>query len=176
VALPALVAALALVHAAAPHAHVIPSPTFVESGATATVELAGPNERTEPMTGFAILVPDGIRILRAEPEGPWQVVEASASQTAWAGGSLAPNEEVTFRVELEATMRPGPTTLDAEQRYPGGDVVRWEVPLTVVPGAQERDPNLAAALAVGAVGLLVLAAIAFFAWRRRSRPLPGDGS
>jgi uncharacterized protein YcnI len=168
--------ALALLVSPTSAAHVIPSPAFVESGSSATIELAGPNERDEPMTGFAVLAPEGIRIVRAEPEAPWSVVETGPSQAAWAGGSLAPDEEVTFRVEIEATAPPGPVALEAEQRYPGGEVVRWDVPLTVVPGAEEQGQNLAAALAVGAVGLLVIAAIALVAARRRSRSLPEDGA
>lgn len=171
----ALVAiAVAALLPASASAHVIPSPAFVETGSVTTVELAGPNEREEPMTGFAITAPEGVRIVRAEPEGAWQVVTASASQATWAGGSLAPDEEVVLRVELEATTAPGPVVLEAEQRYAGGEIVRWDVPLTVVPGADEQTRSLGAALAVGAVGLLVVAGVALLTWRRRSRSIQGS--
>jgi uncharacterized protein YcnI len=171
-----LAVTLVALRADASSAHVVPSPSFVESGAVTVVELAGPNERAGPMTGFAIRAPEGIRIVDAEPTGTWRVVERTATQTVWVGGSLPPNEEVSFRVELEATAAPGPVALEAEQRYPEGEIVRWQVPLTVVPGSGTADQNLGAALVVGLVGLLVIALVVSIAWRRGVRAQGGaDG-
>ena len=80
---------------------------------------------------------------------------ATATQANWTGGSLAAEDEVAFRLELETTAAPGPVSLTAEQRYPGGEVVRWDVPLTVVPGAPEEERSLGVALAVGADGVMM---------------------
>lgn len=166
----ALAATLAgLLGAATAGAHVVPSPSLVESGRAVTVGLAAPNERDEPMTGLAILAPTGVRIVGAEPAGEWRVSETSPSRAALAGGAVAPGAEVTLRVELEAAVPPGPVTLEAEQRYPGGEVVRWDVPLTVVPGGGQGDHDLAAALAAGVLGLTALSGVAVLSWRRRSR-------
>lgn len=148
-------------------AHVVAAPTFVESGVVSTIELTGPNERDEAMSGFAIAAPEGLRIMDAEPTGAWRVTERSPSRAVWAGGSLAPNEEAAFRIEVEAIAEPGPIVLGAEQRYPGGEVVRWEVPLTVVPGPASPGENLAQAVTVGLLGLAVIAGVALVAWRRR---------
>lgn len=170
-----LTAAVAALSPAGATGHVVPSPSFVEAGTVAGVELTGPNERDEPMTGFALAVPEGIDIVGAEPTGAWRVAKRTVSQAVWRGGSLSPNEEVAFRVRLKATVPPGPVTVEAEQRYPGGEVVRWDVPLIVVPGPAAPEENLSRALAVGLLGLLVIAGVALVAWRRRTSAGP-DGT
>ncbi|MFO7572513.1 MAG: hypothetical protein R6W48_07945 [Gaiellaceae bacterium] len=170
----ALAAALAVLGGAGPaQAHVVPEPSFVAAGATTRVGFAGPNERDERMTGFAIFAPEGVRIVRAHASEGWQVADADEARVTWTGGSLAPNEEETFHVELEATTPPGPAALEAEQLYPGGEVVRWDVPLTVVPAAESPGQNLGWTLVAGLVGLLVAVAVVAFAWRRRSAPPDG---
>ncbi|MCS7006562.1 MAG: hypothetical protein RMM28_03035, partial [Thermoleophilia bacterium] len=126
------------------------------------------NERREPMTGFLVTVPAGLRLVRAEPVGDWRVAEATATSAAWEGGRLLPGEELVVRVSLEADT-PGAVALTSEQRYPGDEVVRWQVPLVVLPPAEETSQNLGTALAVGILGLLVLTGIAVVAWVRRTR-------
>jgi hypothetical protein len=169
-----LALAVAALACGSANAHVVPSPAFVEAGGVSTIELVGPNERDVAMSGFAVTAPEGVRIVGAEPTGSWRVTERSSSAAAWAGGSLSPNDEVAFRIEVEARVAPGPIVLEAEQRYSGGEVVRWEVPLTVVPGPASPEENLSRALAVGLIGVAVIAGVGLVAWRRRVRAVPGD--
>jgi nitrate reductase gamma subunit len=42
--------------------------------------------------------------------------------------------------------------------------------MTVVPGNEENSQNLLLAAVVGVIGLLVVAAVALLAWRRRTAP------
>ena len=164
-------AALAvLVTAGFARAHVVPEPSFVEAGATTRVGFAGPNERDEPMTGLRLRVPSGISIVSAHGRPGWTET-ASRDEALWSGGSLAPGSEETFDVELIAPPDPGPLVLEAEQLYAGGDVVRWDVPLTVVPGEETSSgPSRAAALGIAAALVLVAAGIVALARRHRLPP------
>ena len=76
--------------------------------------------------------------------------------------------DVAFGVTVKATADPGVLAVQTEQRYPDGGVVSRPVSLTVVPAAESPSENLALAGVVGLIGLLVVAAVAMLAWRRRS--------
>ena len=167
--LPVLAALAALVTVPIAAAHVVVSPTFVESGGTGTIELTGPNERDAPMTGFAVTAPEGIAIVHAHgPEG-WEASVAGQS-ASWTGGTLAAGAEATFGLVLDVGADPGTVDLAVEQRYPDG-VVRWPVSLTVTPAADSPSENLALAGVVGLIGVLALAAVAALVWRRRADAL-----
>jgi hypothetical protein len=169
---PALVAAIgaALVFAAPAAAHVVASPAFLASGATETIELSVPNERGAPMTSLVVTAPPGLEIVSLEePEG-WDAVVEGQTAT-WSGGSLRTALSETFGLRVKATMEPGPVDLDVEQRYADGKV-RWPVALTIVPGATDSGSG-SSSLVVGvivAIGVLVTAAIALLARRRRTEP------
>lgn len=166
----AAVAALVLVPIAV--AHVVVNPGFVESGGTRTIELTGPNERDAPMTGFSVLVPEGLSIVHAHgPEG-WEASVTGQSAT-WKGGTLAAGAEATFGLVLDVSAEPGTVELALEQRYRDG-VVRWPVSLTVTPAAERPSENLALAGVVGLMGVLALAAVGLLVWRRRADS-PGEG-
>jgi uncharacterized protein YcnI len=164
-------AALALLLAGSAGAHVIALRPYVEAARTNEIELEAPNERQLPMTGFAVVVPDGFRIVSARPAEGWSA-GTDAMFGGWHGGSLAPGDEETFTLEVEAPSAPGPAVLRTEQHYPDGRVVRWNVALTVVPPSETPSQNLGGALAAAVLGVLVLGVIAALAWRRR-RPAPG---
>jgi len=125
-----------------------------------------PNERDEPMTGFSVTVPSDFVIVHAHPADGWDS-EGDASTATWSEGSLAPGAEEKFGLELEAPTGPGPATLQATQRYPGGEVVEWPVVLTVLPATDSPSENLGWAVVTAGIGLLVVVAIAVLAWRRR---------
>jgi len=170
-ALTAVVAATAPASPAA--AHVIPQPSFVETQSVATLALEGPNERDEPMTGFRLRMPSGITILSVRDHSGWtEAIEDG--EVVWADGSLAPGASETFHVELEAPDEPGALTLDAEQLYAGGEVVRWDVSLTVVPGPDEASGSAGWALGIAAAFLVITSAIVLVAWRGRNPP-PAEG-
>ncbi len=115
-------------------AHVTTMPSFITADGTTSLSLTGPNERGEPMTGFAVTVPAELRIVEAQPMGAWRG-DVDGRTATWTGGSLAPEAEATFTLQLEASVEPGTLKLEAEQLYSGGAVVRWPIALTVVPGS-----------------------------------------
>jgi hypothetical protein len=159
----------ALVFSTAAAAHVTAVPPFVSASDTASVSLTGPNERDEPMTGFEVAAKSDFRIVHAHPADGWDS-NVQGSTASWSGGRLAPGAEATFRVELEAPSEPGSTTLEAVQRYPDGDVVTWDVALTVTPASESSSQNLGWALVTALIGLVVLAALGV-ALLRRTRSL-----
>ena len=157
----------ALILAGTASAHVIATPAFVASGSSQSVTFAGPNERDDPMTSFVVTAPDGVVIQHAHEVDGWE--ESVDGSTATWTGSLASDVEVAFGATIEADVDPGVVELRADQRYADGAVVSWPVPLTVTPADDSPSQNLALAGVVALIGLLSVAAVAVFAWRRRSR-------
>ncbi len=157
--------ALALAGTAA--AHVVATPTFLPSGSSESITFAAPNERDDPMTGFALTVPAGLEIEHAHPVDGW--VESQEGSTAtWTNGVLEPNAEIGFGMSLKADADPGLVTVQAEQRYEDGSVVSWPVVLTITPAEESPSQNLALAGIVALIGVLAVVAIGMIAWRRRS--------
>ena len=161
--------ALALAFASSAAAHVVSTPAFLSAGASGTLSLTVPNERDEPMNGFAVTVPSEFRIVHAHPASGWDQA-AEGSTATWTGGSLAPSSETTFALELEAPTEPGPARLEAVQRYADGDVVTWDVDLTVTPESEPPSQNLGWALLTAVIGLTVIIAVGV-ALLRRTRSL-----
>lgn len=164
-------AALAvLASPAAAAAHVEPAPTFAAAGSTTTVDFTGPNERNVAMTGFALRLPDDLGVLSASgpPGWRWEIVDGDV---LWTGGSLAPAEEATFSALLAFPSTPGRVTVEAEQRYPGGEVVSWQVPLTVVPGAATTSESRTFPLVLGLASLVCVLVVTMAFRRRRQRPV-----
>jgi uncharacterized protein YcnI len=160
-------AALPLVFVASASAHVVAMPTFLPSGSSESITFSGPNERDDPMTAFVLTAPEGVVIEHAHEADGWdESVEGSTA--TWAGGSLAPDEEVGFGVTLEADVEPGVVQLQVDQRYADQSVVSWPVALTITPAEDSPSQNLALAGIVGLIGVLILAAIVMVAWRRRT--------
>ena len=166
-ALAACAVAAVLTWCGAAGAHLIPEPQFVTTGSVSTLSLAGPNERREPMTGLAVTLPSGLRIVRAHSSGGWTAT-VDGSTATWRGGALPYFVEAMFVLEVDVATPPGQVTFETAQLYEGGERVTWPVTLTVLPGADEgAAQNLGWALAVGVVGLAVIAGVAVLAWRRR---------
>jgi len=161
--------ALALTFAGPAAAHVVTTPAFFPAGSSGTLNLTGPNERDEPMTGFSVTVPSEFLIVHAHPAPGWEASVEGATAT-WTGGSLTPGSEATFALELEAPSEPGPAALEASQLYPGGEIVRWPVALTVTPATETPSQNLGWAVVTALVGLLVITGIGV-AMLRRARSL-----
>jgi len=157
--------ALALAGPAATHVGV--QPPFVAAGDTQTLSLTVPNERAVPMTGLTVTASSGARIVEAHPVG-WH--EAVGGGATWSGGSFAPGAQATFTLDVEAPDAPGAVELRIEQEYGDGETVSWTVPLTITP-ADEASQNLIWAAVAGVAGLLVIAATAVVAWRRRTGSL-----
>jgi uncharacterized protein YcnI len=147
--------------------HVVPSPGFIEGGTRDSISLSVPNERDEPMVALSVTVPADFVIVHPHPVDGWES-GGDASTATWSNGSLDPGRVDEFGLELEAPTEAGSTTLHAVQRYPGGDVVRWPVVLTVVPASESPSENLGWAAVTAGVGLLLVALIAMLAWRRRT--------
>ena len=122
------------------------------------------------MTGFRVTVPSGFVIEHAHPASGWES-EVEQPTATWTGGSLPSSAITEFAVQLKTPTEPAPAELVAELLYTSGDVVRWQVPLTVTPAEETPSQNLALAGIVGLVGLLALAGVVALAWRRRGRSL-----
>jgi uncharacterized protein YndB with AHSA1/START domain len=165
----AISACSALALAAPAGAHVTAEPAFLAAGGTATLSLTGPNERDEPMTGFSLAVPRDFRIVAARSADGWSA-DVQEAGVSWSGGSLAPEADATFAVELEAPVGPGPAELQAKQLYAGGEVVAWPVALTVIPSSEPSSQNIGWAVLTAVVGAVVLTAIGL-ALLRRTRSL-----
>jgi uncharacterized protein YcnI len=157
--------ALALAFAPGAAAHVGATPTFVPSGGIEVVSLAVHNDRAVAMTGLAVSAPAGLRFHGIDELDGWEG-SAQSKAAEWTGGELAPDTPATFALHVEAMAEPGPATLEVEQRYRDGEVVRWPVTLTVVP-AEDSDSPSYVWLVVATAGLLTLAGGAI-AWRRRA--------
>jgi uncharacterized protein YcnI len=163
----AISACSALVLAASAAAHIVATPGFLPSGSSRSVELAGPNERDEPMTGFRITAPAGLIVEHAHDAEGWT---ASFDDTGaeWTGGPLGTDVEQIFGITLRADVEPGVFELMAEQLYADRSVVSWPVGITVTPAEESPSQNLAIAGVVALIGVLAVIAIALFALRRRS--------
>lgn len=165
-ALFAAAAAAALTAAWPASAHVVASPSFLSTGGTATLGLSGPNERDEPMTSFSVAVPDGIEIVEARARPGWEARVEGVTAT-WNGGSLAPGADATFELSVDVSAEPGLVQLRAAQRYPGGEVVRWPVALTILPAASPEPRGFGWTPVAVLAGLVALGLTAGVAWRRR---------
>jgi uncharacterized protein YcnI len=142
-------------------------PAYLASGSAESITFDTPNERDDPMTAFSVTVPHGLEIEHAHVVDGWNE-QVKSSTATWTGGSLASFDTVDFGVTLKADRDPGLVELQTEQRYPDGGVVTWPVVLTITPAAKTPSQNLALAGVVGLIGVLVVAAVAMLAWRRRS--------
>lgn len=159
----------ALLLASPATAHVTASPGFLPSGSSESVSFAGPNEREEPMNGFVLIAPDGLAIEHAHAAHGWSE-SLDGSTATWTGGSLAPDVEATFGMTVKAQAEPGVLELRAEQRYAGGAVVAWPIPITIVPAAESNSQGVVLATVIALIGVLLAVAIAMLARRSRSRP------
>lgn len=169
---PTLVGAIALAAlllAAPVGAHIVATPAFLPSESSRSIDLAGPNERDDPMTGFRVTAPDGLVIAHAHDVDGWTATFDDSS-AEWSGGSLAPDEEEIFGITLKAESEPDVLELSAEQLYADGAVVSWPVDVTVTPAEESPSQNLALAAVIGLIGVLVVVAVAMVAWRRREPP------
>jgi uncharacterized protein YcnI len=157
--------ALALAFAPGAAAHVGATPTFVPSGGIEVVSLAVHNDRAVAMTELAVSAPAGLRFHGIDELDGWEG-SAQSKAAEWTGGELAPDTPATFSLHIEATAEPGPATLEVEQRYRDGEVVRWPVALTIVPADDSgRDAYIWPAAIVGC--LLAVSGLTLVVTRRR---------
>ena len=162
--------ALALTLADPAGAHVTVVPPFVSAGDTTALSITVPNEREAEMTGFAVTVPDEFRIVGVRSNDSWRGT-AQGTTATWRGGSLASGAEATFALEVEGPAEPGPAALEAAQLYPGGEIVRWPVSLTVTPATETPKQHLGWAVVTALVGLIVITGIGVAILRLRTRSL-----
>jgi hypothetical protein len=160
----------ALLHPGAVAAHVIAAPQFVYAGERVTLRLSGPNERDRPMTGFAVAVADGLKIVGADAMPPWEA-QLGDGEARWTGGKLAPGATIDFAIEVEGPSTPRTASIVTRQLYPGGEQVEWPLSLTVTPARDTPPQHVWRAVVAALVGLLVTAAVVALAWRRRTGTL-----
>jgi hypothetical protein len=155
-------------------AHLAVDPPFLAVAGKQRFVLTVHNDRDQPMTGFRLTVPDGLRILGTGGGSGWnETVEDGAA--IFAGSTLAPATPVDFEVDLEAaSVEPGTVELRGDQIYAADDEsVSWPVSLTIVPegaSAPELDGGAFGGTSIailGALVLLVLVSFAVVVWQRR---------
>jgi uncharacterized protein YcnI len=161
--LAALLAAAVLTAPAA--AHVDASPAFLAAGTNETIALAAHNDRDVTMNEITVRVPAGLTITDVLDIEGWESSHDDRVAT-WTGGHLAGDTGQTFSIDLAAPDSPGPATLEIEQRYPDGGVVRSPVALTVLPADESEDATLRVLVLV-LVGLLLVAAGVWIVVARR---------
>jgi uncharacterized protein YcnI len=159
-------AALALAAPAA--AHVDASPTGIPAGGNETISLDAHNDRDVAMDELVLTVPAGFTITDALDAGDWDGSFEERVAT-WTGGALAGDASETFELDLAGPDEPGPATLELEQRYPDGGVVRSQVALTVVPADESEDTALFVLVIVGLLLAGSGVAVAFTRWRATSQ-------
>jgi hypothetical protein len=168
----ATVAALGVPAAAAAHLGI--DPPFLAVAAKQRFVLTVHNDRDQPMTGFRLTVPDGLRIIGTGGGSGWnETVEGAAA--IFGGSTLAPNTPVDFEIDLEAvSVEPGTVELQGDQLYAADDEsVTWPVSLTIVPEGASAPPEADGAFSgtsiaiLGALGVLVLASFGAVLWQRR---------
>jgi uncharacterized protein YcnI len=165
------IVALALVLPSSAAAHLSVEPAFLASGSKQRIALTVHNDRDETMTGFRLETPGAVRIIGTGGAPGWN--ELIEGQTAsWSGGTVPPNEPVTFEIDLEAISEPGTVDLQGDQLYADGEAVRWPLTLTIVPpgggplGVSDGLGGAAVAILV-VLGGLVVALAAVVVWQRR---------
>ena len=160
----------ALATASSAVAHIGVTPGLLMGDGTQTLSLSVHNDIDRPMTGLAVTAPNGLQIRGTGAEREWQGVVEDGTAT-WTGGPLAPNTGKTFAldVEVDAETQPGPVVLQAQQLYPEGGSLPWQISVTVIP-AKDESQLLTWAI-VGGTALLATSGIALLALRRRGRSL-----
>ena len=167
VALPALAV---FVPAAA--AHVTAQPAFVAVGVEATVSFDAPNERDRPMTALEVIAPEGVELLAADAPRGWRG-QVRGGRASFTGGSLPTGATLLFPVRVRASGEPRAAVFRATQHFDDGATVRWETPLTLLPGsaADKPDEHPARALLAAVVGVAVIAVSLLLLRRLRRRTL-----
>jgi hypothetical protein len=172
VALAACGLASTLVAAGAAFAHIGVTPRLLVVDDTRTLRLSVHNDLDRAMTGLAVAVPNGLRIVGAGADDAevWEDVVEDGAAT-WSGGPLAPNSGAGFTLDVavDAATPPGPIQLQAEQLYPGDGKLPWPISVTVVPADEESQPLIW--LIAGGIVLLATAGIVLIALQRRGRTL-----
>lgn len=167
---PAVLLALALAPFAT--AHVTAQPSFVAVGVAATVSFDAPNERDRPMTSLELIAPAGMELLGADAPRGWSV-QVREGQATFTGGSLATGATLLFPVRVRASGEPRTAVFKATQRFDDGAAVRWEAPLTLLPGSAADEPteHPTRALVAAVVGIAVIAGSLLLVRRLRRRTL-----
>jgi predicted cobalt transporter CbtA len=152
-------------------AHLSAEPAFMPAGGRERIALTVHNDFESVMTGFALTVPPGFRILDTGGEGSWTAVVEGRTAT-WTGGTLAPLTPVGFEVELEAADTPGAVDLSGTQLYSRDRSISWPVTLTVTPRADGSSGGFGPELAIVAgAGVLVLLGLGVVVVLRRRASL-----
>jgi hypothetical protein len=173
-ALAVLATAAALALPVGAFAHVTIAPSYVDQNTNATLTFETPNERAPHATvSLTIEAPPGIALSRAAPPAGWNV-DVTTTRARWSGGRIRGTTTVGFPVHVLARTRPGSQVFRAVQRYDDGRQVKWPATLSVLPATTAEAAShggVGRSLALGVVGLLVIAGSALVVWRLRRRPL-----
>jgi hypothetical protein len=170
----AIATVAALGSAGAAVAHLAVDPPFLAVAGKQRFVLTVHNDRDQPMTGFRLTVPEGLRIIGTGGGSGWnETVEGAVA--SFGGRTLAPDTPVDFEVDLEAaSVEPGTVELTGDQLYAADDEsVSWPVSLTIIPEGATAPPDENGAFSgtsiaiLGVLGFVVLASFGAVLWQRR---------
>jgi hypothetical protein len=168
----AAIAALALPASAA--AHVLVSPDTVAPHSFTLYTVLSPNERTSPLTGLSLTIPESLEV-DAVADTPGFTESEITDQShrivglRWTGGHVAPGKLALFHF-TGSVGGAGTIHLTGLQTFANGTTEFWRTPrIEVASAAAGADSGgsdtVARVLAAIAVGLAALAVL--IAWRRR---------
>ena len=190
---------LTLAMSAPAFAHVIVTPSTVQTAARQVFNVSVPNEKDTPTTSITVDIPPVVQHVAPTVQAGWNV-SANDSSITWSGGSIdvGARDDFSFSAQAPST----PTNLDwkAYQTYADGTVVSWDQPkdskslltgtnigpfsITKVVAELPLDPAVAAAnnaatdaqstadtaLYVAIAGVIVGLGSIYFGLRRKQLP------
>jgi len=169
-------ALVALVVPALGDAHVTVLPAYLEKGQRTTLVFSAPNERPpHRVTRLTVTFPAGIDLLPTEAPAGWTLDLASGRAT-WRGGTTRPHQIGRFDLDARTSLEPAGVTLEAVHVYDDGGLVRWTIPLTILPAVHAPKQHFVGALIAGVVGLVVIAGGLFVLRFRQPRSAIGTKS
>jgi hypothetical protein len=141
----------------------------VTDGQRSKVTFVVPNDdRPVPISTVVLIVPPGLSIVEAVPPGGGWKAAGTGSVATWSGASLPVGDVTSFSAVLEAEGEPGQVSVEVHQHYPDGGHVKWDVPLTVLPGPESSGSAGTLLVLVALVGLLLVGTLGGVLWLRRS--------
>lgn len=115
-------------------AHVVTSPSKVETAARQDFTVGVPNEKDIPTTQVRLVIPEGLESVTPYVKAGWTITttktgegeEALVTEITWKGGSIG--EGLRDNFVFRAVTPADPTTLvwKAYQTYSDGTVVAWD--------------------------------------------------
>jgi uncharacterized protein YcnI len=170
----ALAAIAALAFPASAAAHVLLSPNTVAPHSFMLYTVLSPNERTSPLTGLSLTIPESLAV-DAVADTPGFTESEITDQShrivglRWTGGHLAPGKLALFHF-TGSVGGTGTIHLTGLQTFANGTTEVWHTPqivvTTAVAGGRSSGSDTVARVLAG-IAVVLAATAVVIAWRRR---------